>query len=391
MLKIEKELQRVFSHRQVGSITRCLEPIILPSSVEWIEEEFLEDEDIDALPIENNGVIVGILEKETFFRSLRKFGKEIKLKDIKDFLLTEVPEINAEDIIDNIFEKIMSKEKHKISPYFVVYYRSSYMGFVSLLQIIKQMNSLLIMDMEKAREVQTHLLEKSILENQLLEFRVYNKMAARVGGDFYINHIYKNKNFQIIGCFDVSGKGFSASMGTIVIGSFITALSINEIEDTNPLSFSQKLDEYVKELIPEGSFIAGALAFVDYDKGRCFVQNFGLPPVYIFDSCGNKKILKILKSSLPPFGLGNLSNIKAMFVEFEIKKNLRIIMLTDGLPELKDPYGTQFGDDAVQQMILKNSNLKQMEFIKVVSETIEKHRKYTSFSDDITLIDIRFN
>ncbi len=392
MLKIEKELHRVFSHRQIGSITRCLEPIMLPSSAEWIENEFSEDEDIEALPIENNGVIVGILEKETFSKlsSKLKWGGEVRLKDLKNVLVEKPPEINAEEIIDNVFDRIISENKESISRYFLVFHRGSYMGFVSLPQIVRQMNSLLIMDMEKAKEVQSYLLEKAKEKDSRLEFAVYNQMAGRVGGDFYINYEYSNKKAQIIGCFDVSGKGFSASLGTITIGSFITALRIHNIEDKEPSSFSQKLDNYVKELSPEGSFIAGGLVLIDYENNKCFIQNFGLPPMYIFDIQNNKKSLKVLKSNLPPFGLGSLSNSKPVFAQFEIKKDLRIIMFTDGLPELKDSFGVQFGDDTVTQLIVKNANISQSDFINTVREAIEKHRKNVPLSDDITLVDIRF-
>jgi len=240
MQKIEKELHGVFSPRQVGSIARCLEQVPLPSSVEWIKKEFLEDEDIDALPIEDNGTIVGILEKETFFSVARNWKGEIRLKDLKNIIIEKLPELNAEALIDNVFEMIVSEKMHEISSYFLVYFRGSYMGFVSLLQIIRQMNYLLIMDMEKAKEVQKNLLEKAKYTHSLMEFGVYNQMAGRVGGDFYINYLYKNRNFQIIGCFDVSGKGFSASMETITIGAFITSLNVHSIEDTDPLSFSKK-------------------------------------------------------------------------------------------------------------------------------------------------------
>lgn len=392
MLQIEKELHKVFSHRQVGSITRCHEPIVLPSTVDWIENEFLEDEDIEALPVESNGVIVGILDKETFLKAQKKLGVEIRFKDIKNFLIEKPMEINAEELVDNVFDRIVTNEAHKISSYFLVYYRNSYMGFVSMLEIVKRMNSIIALDMEKAREVQENLLQKAKSNiNSIIEFSVYNRMAGRVGGDFYINHLYNNRNFQIIGCFDVSGKGFSASMGTITIGSFITSLSVHGIEDTNPISFSQKLDRYVRDLSPDGNFIAGGLVFINYEHEKCYIQNFGLPPIYIFDVSNQKKTLKVLKSSLPPFGLGALSENRPFFVKFDIKKDLRIIMFTDGLPELKDPYGLQFGDEAVTQLILKNVNLSQAEFIRLVSDTVENYRKENTFSDDITLLDIKFN
>ena len=56
--------ERTFNERQVGSITKAIEPVSDQNPLETLVDLFAAQPDLEAVPIEINNKVVGIIEKE---------------------------------------------------------------------------------------------------------------------------------------------------------------------------------------------------------------------------------------------------------------------------------------------------------------------------------------
>jgi sigma-B regulation protein RsbU (phosphoserine phosphatase) len=113
--------------------------------------------------------------------------------------------------------------------WFVVQHKWSYFGVVGLRKIIEYANTIRVQDLNRAREIQKNLLDKSRVEDKRLQVLFYNKMAHELGGDFY--RVFRGgKDRYLVGCFDVAGKNISGSLATLALGACFSALELFKFE-----------------------------------------------------------------------------------------------------------------------------------------------------------------
>ncbi len=65
-------IKEQFGFKQVGSIANYIEPINSSNPIEIVLEKFLENEDLQAIPIEEDDQIVGLIERRSVSSLLSK-------------------------------------------------------------------------------------------------------------------------------------------------------------------------------------------------------------------------------------------------------------------------------------------------------------------------------
>ena len=84
----------------------------------------------------------------------------------------------------------------------------------------------------------------------------------------------------------------------------------------------------------------------------------------------------------------DLSQPKVMGI-VNITPGTRIICYTDGLTELENEKGEDFGIDALKEIIKKNEHLNMMELNALIMKTVEKYKQRRSYIDDIALFSLK--
>lgn len=385
-------LQEEFAYRQIGSIASQVDPVDVSSSLEFVMDFFSSYPDQTALPIERNGVLIGILERTQVEKMNESAWTRFWQKDLDAYIQTPLLSLRADDYIEKNIVKVTELNNEKGARFFAVFYRKSFFGIVGLREMLTRVTELRSRDMAKARQVQQHLLESGdTKKDPRYSMLTWNRMANEVGGDFYKDFCFEDGNRHIIACFDVSGKNVAASLSTMAIGSFFTSLKYFDIGDRFGEETTILMDKYVENLTPGDMFITAALCYVDLDQKTVLIQNCGHTPIYLFMPGENKKIIgKTMNPNMPPLGMGIIESEDNSGYRIPITKGLRIVLYTDGITDMMTPDGVRFDEDRTRELFASTQGKHDTETRDIYTKTIDSWITEAMLPDDITIMDIRF-
>ena len=198
-------------------------------------------------------------------------------------------------------------------------------------------------ELEMARDVQRRLLPPSELDGPGWEVAARCLPARVVAGDFYDVLRRADGSVDVVVA-DVSGKGFAASL---IMASVKAMLPFVTAED----GVATSLTALNRRLVPElgrGEFVALTLA--RYHPGERVVElaNAGAPDPYLLRPGRPPQPLSVPGPRLP---LGIRPEVAYASRTAAIGDNERLLMITDGLPEARDPGGEPLGYQALESML----------------------------------------
>lgn len=388
----QPNLQEEFAYRQIGSITVQIDPIDVSSPIEYIINYFHENPTHTALPIERNGVLIGILDRATIEKMNVSLWARFWQKDLDAYIHTPLLSLRADDYTEKNIVKASELNTETGARFFAVYYRRSFFGIVGLREMLTRVTDLRSRDMAKAHVVQQHLLAPGTQKNDpRYRMLTFNRMANEVGGDFYKDFAIEDGERHLVGCFDVSGKNVAASLTTMAIGSFFTSLKHFGLGEKFGEKTTILLDKYVEDLTPNDIFITAALCYIDLREKTVIIQNCGHTPIYIFiPGEGGKIIGKTMNPNLPPLGMGILETEENSGYRLPITKGLRIVLYTDGITDMVTPDGVRFDDNRTRELFASTYGKSETEAMDMYGRAIENWIAEAMLPDDVTIMDIHF-
>lgn len=232
-------------------------------------------------------------------------------------------------------------------------------------------------DLDYARSIQQNFLPKTIPQTKDYHFDSFYLSAKEVGGDFY-DIIPLDNNKIAVYIADVSGKGIPAALFMSKIISDLRFLLENEKDQ---LSVMEKINNQILERSSRGMFITLLLLVIELKTGKVKVFNAGhISPLII----GKENVNVFDRSENPPVGI--IKGIDFKTQEFTLKPSERIMLMTDGLTDIKDENNKMLGIDGIKKIIEKHdaSDDFKGDFLKEIDKLI----KQTGQPDDITMISV---
>ena len=237
-------------------------------------------------------------------------------------------------------------------------------------------------EMEFAAEMQGMLFPSYLPKNRDVEIFATYLPHREVGGDYY--DYLRLINFEFLICMaDVSGKGVPAALMMSNFQANLHALA-NQY-NTLPKLVSQ-LNTRVNKTAKGEKFITMFLGKFNSQTRELHYVNAGHNPPILFQ---NNEII-FLESGTT--GLGMLDELP--FVnegKIHISPGSILLCYTDGVVELENEDGEQYGIDALKRFLIENAEIGSMEdFHKKLLESFNRYRGGRDFVDDITLLSCRF-
>ncbi len=398
--KVDMEVQKTglenaFNDRQVGSIAFAIEPINGGSGLDVALERFESQSDLQAIPVEDNDRVVGVIERKVVDEATNSTLKRLVSKNCVEYVKQTPFYVNCNDFIEKVAAQANEIALKEGIHYLIVRLNNrSFYGIVSIADMNARISKLRDEDLKKAEVVQQNML-KTVTKTKGFPFDVctWNKMANSVGGDFYVSQSLGDNKF-VIGCFDVSGKNVSAALLTVTLASFFKMLERMNKEAFTPSGLMTTLDFYLKEVVPVGNFITGCLCFIDRTLNKIELFNCGHTNAYVFleGEGGNVKIAS-LKPTLPPFGMGAVGESCAKHesgsYKMPIKMGLQINLYSDGLTDMQNEDGQRYDDKNTKDFFKKLYNVDVYSYSKFIDKTISDWVGRTMLPDDITIVNIR--
>jgi len=291
-----------------------------------------------------------------------------------------VPLFSGEDVIG-----VLVLESNKLN-HFIQSDLKRLTAFASLASIAID-NAKLYEDSLRKERLESDLLVASKIQKALLPTRptcvpglrleAVNIPSLIVGGDFY--DVFRSDGNQLgIAIGDVSGKGTPGAILMAVVYAGFKSL-VKEIYQVSEIV--ARLNNLIEEATTSGYFATFFLGIIDPAKNQLSYCNAGHNPPLLIN---HQKNVEYLDKGGMLLGFLHDQSYTQQIVEF--KKSDYLILYTDGVTEVKNPGGEEFGETRLKNIVLDNFGESPMEMKNAVLKAIEDFSGRTDFPDDITLL-----
>ena len=233
-------------------------------------------------------------------------------------------------------------------------------------------------ELEEARELQLSMLPREVPNIEGYDIAVYMKTATEVGGDYYDFSTHDNGTLNIaIG--DATGHGMKAGTLVASMKSLFTANSgVLGIDQ-----FFNSSNTALKKMQLERVMMGFAMLQVNGKKIE--MVNAGMPPVFHF--IDKSKEVKEIKINGMPLGAMEKSNFDLK--EISTSKGDSLLMLSDGMPELRNKDDEMFGYERLAshfKQVADKSAAEIIEYLKIAGSAWIEDKDP---EDDVTFVVIK--
>jgi len=258
--------------------------------------------------------------------------------------------------------------------------------------VLRQKNEKIDKDIKAAGMVQRQLLPQSISHIGPLKFAWKFVPSSHVAGDIF-NILQLDKSHVALFIVDVSGHGVQSAMLAVSIHNFfragIDAIKIEEkLKKSHPLYYllePQKVTKALNDNFSMDTFDAYFTCIyivINTETLEAKMVNAGHPYPLIIHS--NNSINFLEHGDIP---IGMMENAEFSVKDFELKKNDKLILYTDGIYEVTVGEKIELDKtDFVEILISKNGSLEHR-FEHTVQQVLKISDK-DEFTDDVSLFGV---
>lgn len=232
-------------------------------------------------------------------------------------------------------------------------------------------------ELKIARDIQLSLLPQSLPRLKNFDISVIYEPTNEVGGDYYdILKVRQNKDLPIL-IADVEGKGLPAAL--LAASSQAIFHTLNDLYLFEPGKFIAKANSMICEFTRGNRFITLFWMLVDDEKQSVTYVNAGhIKPLLITKN----KVTRLSKGGF----LTGFQEAQYEKETLQLEPGDLIAAFTDGVPEVENKSGDDFGIDLMIEFLQNNRHLTAAELTTALYKTITDFSQGKKFRDDFTLI-----
>lgn len=230
-----------------------------------------------------------------------------------------------------------------------------------------------------ARDIQLSLLPQAVPQMDNFEVGVIYTPINEVGGDYY--DILKERKGQLpILVADVEGKGLSAAL--LAASSQAIFHSLNDLYFFEAGKFFAKANSLICDFTKGSRFITIFWMLLDDKKKSITYVNAGhVEPILI--SLTNDRVTPLAKGG---FLTGFMPDAAYEKETMELASGDILLAFTDGVPEVENKAGEEFGTDAMIEFVKEHHEMSAEELTRALSHAIFEFSQNVKYRDDFTLI-----
>ncbi len=236
-------------------------------------------------------------------------------------------------------------------------------------------------DLIIAAEVQAELIPSVFPINKHFEFSGKYIPFDIIGGDYYDFINIDEDNIAFCIC-DVAGKGVSAGM---LMSNFQAALRTLISRDYDLKNLVTALNEKVLNITKQFRYITMFIAMYNTKTRKLQYVNAGHNHPVLKNG---ENIIKLTKGCTILGMIKDLGNIEVG--EKTLEENAILVMYTDGLSEIENDQGEEFGIKNITKYIQNNEKLVLKNFTNKLIDEVEVFKGENEIFDDVSLLCARF-
>jgi sigma-B regulation protein RsbU (phosphoserine phosphatase) len=242
-------------------------------------------------------------------------------------------------------------------------------------------------DLILASNIQESIFQNTIPVFTNIDVYAFQKPARGVSGDYFLIEKASNNSLGAL-IADVSGKGFSAALVSMIIHTItksqeFSSTSTNSIVSriNDVMTSSQNYSRITKTM----SFATVFCGFFDNNLKTLFYTNAGHYPVIVYDMETRK--FEFIKSNGKPAGIFPEETYLSRSYHYETGKIF--VLYSDGITEAINSKEEEFSQDRLLELIKANDKKTSREITDEIIGAVENYADSAENLDDMTLIVIK--
>ena len=233
-------------------------------------------------------------------------------------------------------------------------------------------------ELEEARQLQLSMLPRQLPQLPHLDIAVYMQTATEVGGDYYDFHVSLDGTLTVV-IGDATGHGMKA--GTMVT----TAKSLFNSYAPNPdIIFSfHEITRCIKQM--NFDKLSMCMTMLKIQGNQLIMSAAGMPPSFIF----RRETRSIEEHLLQGMPLGTMDQYPYELKNTKLSPGDTILLISDGLPELKNDAGEMYGYKRVRNAFEDVAEKDPQEIIGTLRDEGQAWMNSKDPEDDVTFVVIK--
>jgi sigma-B regulation protein RsbU (phosphoserine phosphatase) len=235
-------------------------------------------------------------------------------------------------------------------------------------------------EMKIARNIQLSLLPQDLPQLRHYDLAVIYEPIQEVGGDYY-DILKKRQDIQPLVLADVEGKGLAAAL--LAASCQAVFHSMNELYLFKPATFIARANSFIHEITRGSRFITLFWMLLNDDVPALTYVNAGHNAPILVNAAGVRK----LDAGGLLLGFDNDSPYQEQTLA--LAAGDVICAFTDGVFEVQDRSGREFGEKGIADFVQSNRNLSAAELGDALYRRIKNFSQKTKFRDDFTIMIVK--
>lgn len=233
-------------------------------------------------------------------------------------------------------------------------------------------------ELEEARALQLSMLPVTTPQMNELDFAVFMNTASEVGGDYY-DFSFKEDGSLNIAVGDATGHGMRAGIMVAIMKS----LFISDSAELDLIDFFSNSNKTIKALNLGRMMMA--FTVLNIKNNQVHFINAGMPPIFIYKKSTNS-VVEFETQGMP---LGAISESVFKINKFDVDSGDAILILSDGLPELKNESNEQYDYARVKEDFKLISAKTPGDIVQYLKDSAAKWANGVEPDDDVTFVVIK--
>jgi phosphoserine phosphatase RsbU/P len=231
-------------------------------------------------------------------------------------------------------------------------------------------------ELSRVRELQERLLPKSATGIKGYDIAHVWRPARSVSGDYYdVIELGLDKLAVCIG--DVIGKGMPAALLMSNVQAAVKAVASH---DMPPSEVCARVNRVLAGNLAAGNFVTFFYSMIDSATGELIYTNAGhVPPILV------RQDGTVARLESGGALLGVFKNWTFEQERVQLRPGDRLVMFTDGISELKDDTEEEFGEERLEQLIVRHREAGAAGLKDRILQAVSDFSNGT-FQDDVTIV-----
>lgn len=250
------------------------------------------------------------------------------------------------------------------------------------LLVEEQALSIMREEMRMANEIQLNLLPKKAPQSPGYDIAGITIPAKEVGGDYY-DFIDIDEHRLVVCVADITGKGLPAAM---LMSNVQATIRSQSLLLPAPNTCMQNANSLMFRSTGTGKFVTMFYGILDTESHRLSYCNAGHDAPMLVD-----RDQKMTQLDVGGVVLGFVPHYNYKEASIELPAGSRLLLYSDGITEALNGDAEEFGDAALQKLLLEHRSLSSQELLEKIVAAVKVHAGATPQSDDMTIVVITRN